>query len=146
MRKSGASLATVLITGRLEAAALTPDPKAVPVLAQSDLVQWTMGLALVIVLILIAAWTLRRLNQFSAAHGGRLRILGGVSVGTRERVVLLQVGEKQLLLGVAPGRVETLHVLQPGELLGAEHDKPGIQASHGFASRIKQVMKDSCNE
>ncbi len=146
MTKSGAGLALVLITGRLEAAALSPDSGTAPILSQSDLVQWTMGLALVIVLILVSAWTLRRLNQFSAAHGNRLRILGGLSVGTRERVVLLQVGERQLLLGVAPGRVETLHVLQPGELLGAESHQPGIPASPGFAARIKPAMTDSGNE
>jgi hypothetical protein len=42
---------------------------------------------------------------------GAIEILADVAVGAKERAVLVQVGRQQLLLGVAPGRVNTLHVL-----------------------------------
>jgi flagellar protein FliO/FliZ len=143
MSKKGLGIAGLLMTGSLEVkAALNPNPGTAPVLSQSDLVEWAMGLGLVILVILISAWILRRLNRFSFSQGNRLRILGGISVGTRERVILLQIGEKQLLLGVAPGRVETLHVLQPGDLASVESDNPAGSAG-GFAERIKQSMRGS---
>jgi flagellar protein FliO/FliZ len=38
-----------------------------------------------------------------------MKVLGGLSVGQRERLVLVQVGDKQILVGVAPGSVQ--HVM-----------------------------------
>jgi len=54
---------------------------------------------------------------------------------------LLQVGEQQLLLGVAPGRVQTLHVLeqpleQPTTARGAKRSTDGA-----FADRLRRVMQ-----
>jgi len=66
--------------------------------------------------------------------GGGVRLLGGISVGHRERVVLIQVGEQQLLVGVAPGRVNTLHVLEKPITLER-------QTEGGFAERLASAMK-----
>jgi flagellar protein FliO/FliZ len=115
---------------------------AAPLLSRADLLLWTLGLGLVIIFILISAWILRRLNRFSLYPVNRLKILAGISVGTRERVVLLQVGEKRLLLGVAPGRVTMLDVLQPEEFGIAEKTDPA-GSGEGFAERIRQAMKGS---
>lgn len=81
-------------------------------LGWGSLVQVGAGLLLVVALIGLLAWLVRRLGRVQGGAAGSLRILGGLSLGARERVVLLQVGERQLLLGVAPGRVQTLHVLE----------------------------------
>ncbi|MEW8461479.1 MAG: flagellar biosynthetic protein FliO [Candidatus Thiodiazotropha endolucinida] len=43
---------------------------------------------------------------------GMVRVVGGASVGTRERVIVVEVDNQRLLLGVAPGQVRTLHILQ----------------------------------
>lgn len=71
-----------------------------------------LGLLVVVALMMSLAWLMRRMGGFTRAAAGSLRVLGGLSLGTRERVVLIQIGETQLLLGVAPGRVQTLHVLE----------------------------------
>jgi flagellar protein FliO/FliZ len=94
-------------------------------MAMTSLWQLTLGMLLVLGLIVAIAWVLKRSARFQMAAGGGLRILGGLSMGTRERVVLLQVGETQLLVGVAPGRVQTLHIL----------DKP-LESTHGAASAV----------
>jgi flagellar protein FliO/FliZ len=45
-------------------------------------------------------------------HGsGDLRVVAGLAVGPRERVVLMQVGAQQVLLGVTPGSVRMLLIL-----------------------------------
>ena len=88
----------------------------------------------VLSLIVSIAWLLKRTGRFQMAAGGGLRVLGGLSMGSRERVVLIQAGETQLLLGVAPGRVQTLHVLdQPLQL-----NTPG---GGGFAEQLSKVLK-----
>ena len=110
--------AIALRSATLTALALLPPCPAVAQAAElpvagpptDALVEVAMALALVVALIVGGAWLLRRLGRFSTVADGRLRVLGGASLGSRERVVLMQVGDQQLLLGVAPGRVTTLHI------------------------------------
>jgi flagellar protein FliO/FliZ len=75
------------------------------------LMQVTLSLLLVLAVVFAAAWAMRRLRGFGKFGSAGLQIVTEIAVGTKERVVLVQVGNQQLLLGVAPGRVNTLHVL-----------------------------------
>lgn len=78
----------------------------------ASLGQFAMGLVVVVGVILLLAWMLRRMNRIQGRIQGHVRILAGLPLGSRERVVLLQVGQEQVLLGVAPGRVSRLLVLE----------------------------------
>jgi len=81
-------------------------------LSGTNVVQMILGLFVVLVLVFVIAWLLRRVGGVSLGGGSALKVIAGMSMGARERVVLLQVGEEQLLLGVSPGRVQTLHKLE----------------------------------
>lgn len=85
--------------------------RVVEPMAAGNLVQMTLGLLAVLLLLGGLAWFMRRVVRIQGVAGGALRVIGGLSMGARERVVLIQVGKQQMLLGVAPGRVQTLHVL-----------------------------------
>lgn len=103
--------------GVAHAAETAPEAKDVPALgvepfAAVSVGKLFLGLIIVVLLMVAMAWMMRRMGGLSNAASGSLRVLGGLSMGTRERVVLIQVGETQLLLGVAPGRVQTLHILE----------------------------------
>ncbi|WJW74565.1 flagellar biosynthetic protein FliO [Thiohalobacter sp. IOR34] len=110
-------------------------PLVEPVAAGS-LLQMLLGLALVVLLIVGFGWLFKRLTRMQSVANGSLRVLGGLSMGTRERVVLIQVGDTQLLLGVAPGRVQTLHVLDRALPLDAA---PGKEMA-GFAASLKAAL------
>lgn len=71
----------------------------------------TLALALVLAAIFAAAWLLRRVRGFGRASGTALDVIAELPVGQKERAVLIRVGTTQILIGVAPGRVSTLHVL-----------------------------------
>ena len=77
----------------------------------SNYMQMFFGLFIVVALIFGMAWFMKRLGSVNGMAAGNLKVLGGISVGQRERVVLIQAGETQLLIGVAPGEIRTLHVL-----------------------------------
>lgn len=83
-----------------------------PDLSADYLIQFSLGLIVVLVAVVALAWLMRRLSRFQSSVGDSLQAIAGISLGPRERVVLVKVGETQLLLGVAPGRVQTLHVLE----------------------------------
>jgi flagellar protein FliO/FliZ len=76
------------------------------------------GLAVVLVVIFVLAWAVRRFAHLPGGGKGLVRVVGGVALGSRERAVLVAVGATRLLLGVAPGQVRMLHVLPPEEPMG----------------------------
>src|SRR5690606_33644785 len=83
-----------------------------PVPGAGSLGEVPLALALVLAAIFVAAWLLRRVRGFGRGAGAALDVIADLPLGTKERVVLVRVGKKQLLLGVAPGRVSALHVLE----------------------------------
>ncbi len=95
------------------------------------LAQMVVGLLLVIVAIVVLAFFMRRMSGVQSALGSQFRVVSGLSLGSRERIVLVQVGEQQLLVGVAPGRVQTLHVLEVP--LGTESGRDGTRANTAAA-------------
>ena len=72
-----------------------------------------VAFALIVVLaaIFAIAWLLRRMRIVGNRVGGAIDVLANVQLGQKERAVLLKVGSTQILVGVAPGQVNTLHVL-----------------------------------
>lgn len=78
-----------------------------------SILQVLLSLAFIIVLIYAGAWYFRRM-QLGSGAAQSMRVVSAISVGTRERVVLVQVGEQQLVLGVAPGRVNLLQQIDQG--------------------------------
>ena len=78
------------------------------------------GLAVLVALMFAAAWVFRRSGGVQALARGPVKVVGGVSVGTRERVVLLEGAETWVLVGVAPGQVQALHTLPRQELPGGD--------------------------
>lgn len=114
-------------SGVTETARMAPDPMSV-----TGLLQVTLGLLVVLAAVVGGAWLLRRIGRFQTVADGSLKIIGGLSMGTRERLVLVQVGDEQLLVGVSPGRLQTLHVLkQPIPMTPAS-----TQPEKGFAERL----------
>lgn len=70
------------------------------------------SLALLIALILGAFYLMRRAGTGPRGAGRQIRFVDALALGQRERIVLVQVGEEQIVLGVSPGRVERVHVLE----------------------------------
>ncbi|MBY4675954.1 flagellar biosynthetic protein FliO [Marinobacterium arenosum] len=116
----------------------TAQPKAPPPamptpIDAGSVMQLLLGLAAVVVMILLLAWLMRRFGGL-AVQQGAIKVVAGLSLGSREKVVLVQVGDrKQVLLGVAPGRVSTL----------AEFDEPVVDAAAGgqFSERLRDAVR-----
>lgn len=104
----------------------------------SGLLQMLAGLALVVGLIFASLWLLKKISAPRGATAGLLRVVAGTAVGPRERVILVEIGEDWLVLGVAPGRVNTLHRLprQTPAAPPAETPAPTMD----FGKRLRSIM------
>jgi len=80
-------------------------------LSAGNLLDTGVGLMIVLAIMLGLAWLVKRYVQVPGIGKGQVQIHGGVSLGAREKAVLLSVEGRRLLVGVAPGRVQTLLVL-----------------------------------
>lgn len=102
----------------------------------ANVLQIITYLVLVIFLIIGSAWLFRRYGRINSAANGELKIVSGLSVGQRERILLVEMGGIRLLLGVAPGHVQTLHVLD-GEFPVKDQDVE----QESFVSRINDEIR-----
>ena len=122
------------------ALAAEPAAQAVTPMASSgmagQLVQLLLGLLLVIGLIFLLAWLMRRVQQFGPRGGQQvIKVVASQALGPRDRLVLVQVGGEQILLGLTTGRIAPLHVLKE-----PVHLPDGEPASTEFAQRLMEVL------
>lgn len=130
----GALLASEAVIAAAEPAASAVAP--LPGGMGAQLAQMVFGLLLVVGLIFALAWLLRRM-QGSAQRGAQvIEIVGSRAIGPRDRLLLVQVGKEQILIGHTPGSIEALHVLaEPVEVPAAAR-----QATPEFALRLLELM------
>ncbi|MDO8843564.1 MAG: flagellar biosynthetic protein FliO [Methylicorpusculum sp.] len=106
----------------------------------ADLLQWGVGMLVVLAMFFACVWAMRKLTALTPGPAAKMRVLGGISVGMRERIVLVEVGKKQLVVGVAPGRIETLLVLEGDDCLAQQQSRDS-DGSSAFAQKLMQAMK-----
>lgn len=109
------------------------------IVSYQDVMQWMLALVIVLAMFGVLVWLLRKTGNFSLEHKGQLAVLSGLSLGVREKLVLVKVGEKQLLLGVTPGRIEKLLELEGDARLFQEQSGQGDNGT--FAKKLQQVLQ-----
>ncbi|VVO85123.1 hypothetical protein PS900_02026 [Pseudomonas fluorescens] len=118
------------------ATAATAAAPAVSSGVAGQLTQLVFGLLLVLGLIFLLAWLLRRVQQAGPAGKGQvIEIVGSRALGPRDRLMLVQVGNEQILLGLSPGSITALHVLkEPVQVPSTEKPTPE------FAQRLLEML------
>lgn len=102
------------------------------------------SLALVVALIFALAWLARKLQGLRAVRGDLLQVTGGVSVGGKERVVIVKAGADHFLVGVAQGQVSLLHrfVSAPGAIhVGEDASNTEHAVVVPFADRLRELLR-----
>lgn len=103
-----------------------------------------LGLALVLLLIWGLGAIIKRLGPGRRLQGQSLRIVASQSVGARERVVVVEVDDTWLVLGVTPGSVNRLHEMPAGSQgLAGDADASadqGTSARLSFSESFKRAL------
>ncbi|WP_273426711.1 flagellar biosynthetic protein FliO [Marinobacter sp.] len=96
-----------------------------------------LGLIAVIALIYGCAWIIRRMNGMTGMNNNAIKVVSVMALGARERLALIEVGGQQILLGITPSAIRTLHVF----------DEPVVDANNPpsgeFARRLQGMIGKS---
>jgi flagellar protein FliO/FliZ len=102
--------ALVLLAGAASAQTGTAHTSAAQASLLNQVLQLGLGLLLVVGLILVMGYLMRRVGPLAPQGGQNIRLISALPMGPRDRLLLIDVGGKQILLGASPGRINTLHV------------------------------------
>jgi flagellar protein FliO/FliZ len=116
-------------------------PAPISPISLGGMLQVLLGLGLVLAAVAGSAWLLRRFSPGQIGAGGAIRVIGGVALGPKERLVLVEIGETWLVLGVAPGQVNALHTLAKPEGGAFAAEVPSGGEEHRFSAWLKQAMQ-----
>lgn len=114
-------------------------PGAVPaVVSFGGMFQMLVALLVVLAAIVGTGWLLKRFGPTQLGPGGAMKVLGGVAVGPRERLVLVEVGDTWLIVGVAQGQVTAVHTM--ARPAGGVPQPLAASSGSPFAERLKQML------
>ncbi|MFA6014137.1 MAG: flagellar biosynthetic protein FliO [Gallionellaceae bacterium] len=116
----------------------TPPPASA--VSSGSVIQIIISLLLVLGAIVFVAWVLKRINMPQNSAGSSLKVISGVAVGQRERIVLVEVKDTWLVVGVAPGQVTALHSM-PKQFIPESDQAESPDADNKFKNWLKVVME-----
>lgn len=97
------------------------------------------SLLFVIIFILFLAWLLKRMRIPALVNQQGLSVVRQIPVGTRERIMIVQAGEEQFLVGVTPQSIQLISKLD--KPLSQEELNKSALATSPFASQLSQLLK-----
>jgi len=99
------------------------------------------ALLVIVGVIFLCAWLIRRLGPGGGTLGQRVKLIAAKAVGTKERVVIVEVEGTWLVLGVTTGGISKLHELPAGKAAPAPN--PVGPAGDTFAKRFAAALKQN---
>jgi flagellar protein FliO/FliZ len=114
---------------------MTAVPQPASPLSVGSLTQLTLSLIAIVALILAISWVLKRLRLTVPRGSGEIAVIGELSVGPRDRIVLLRVGDSQVLLGIGASGPVPLTPLATPIVIKARDRTPA------FAERLRDLMQ-----
>ncbi len=93
--------------------------------------QMTLGLMVVLGLIIGLSWLVRRFNLGVPGTAANMKVVGAMNVGTKEKILLVEVENQRLLIGVTPHQITLLQALG---------DAPPVLENRDFANRMQALL------
>lgn len=115
---------------------LAESPVRTPVSLVS-LGQMLLALLFVVVLIVVCLWLLKRFNTLTFPSKSAIKVLASFPINARDRLVLVEVGRDQILIGLSPGRIQKLHVLSEPVAVDSTSSSNGS----GFQSKLLAAIQ-----
>ncbi len=131
------SAAQAPLTTNSSASAPKPNLPPQTTSSASQLASLLGGLVLILVLIYGLSWFVKRFSQGGFMQNPSMKIVSSMPLGTRERLMLVDVGGKQLLLGVTATQINTLHVFDE-PVVATEKSQP---VASDFSQKLMAILQ-----
>jgi flagellar protein FliO/FliZ len=110
-----------------------------------SMLKMILGLVVVLAVMAAFAWGAKRFLPNAVNQNAVVKVLGGASVGTRERVVVLEIADRWIVVGVANGQVSAIANLESGASIPAVNESETVvnqtpKSLQPFANWLKQSM------
>ncbi len=106
------------------------------VVGPSEIVNTALSLLLIVGAIMALAWLLNKLQGGRSHNGGLINVVASHALGAKERLLVVDVGGRQIVVGVTASQISTLHVLdEPLDVGVASVERIN------FPERLKKVIK-----
>lgn len=129
-------LLALLISTSIMAETSTSELPVVDPISTGYLMKLTGGLLVILVLIFALAWLMKKLQLTQNSQNGLIKIVSAISVGNRDRIALIQVGDEQVLVGLTPGNMQKLHTLKK-PVTHVATDPSEVQS---FSKKFNQIL------
>jgi flagellar protein FliO/FliZ len=110
-----------------------------PATTTGSLLQTLLALVFVLALLAALAWFMKRYGPRAAGASTHLRVVGALSLGGRERIMVVEVGDQWIVVGASPGRINALATMPKQETVAASAALAGTTPV-GFADWLKQTI------
>ncbi|MBC8211998.1 MAG: flagellar biosynthetic protein FliO [Gammaproteobacteria bacterium] len=130
-----ALLLLLLVMDQAVGAEVATQLPAVDAMSSAYLMKLMSALLFIIVLIFGLAWLMKKMQLTQHSSNGLIRIVSAISVGQRDRIALIQVGEEQILVAMTPGKIEKLHTLKTTLSVHRNESAPS-----SFAEKFNQLV------
>jgi len=110
--------------------------------AAGSLLQTIFALCVVLGLLALLAWAMKRWGPKAAGGSAHVRMVGGLNLGGRERIIVVEVGDQWIVVGASPGRVNALATMPRQDAAAADGAAlaPHQAPAHSFADWLKQTI------
>ena len=124
--------------GALAAAkAATPTLPSTPIVGGGDIVSLMISMLIVVAVIVVLGWLYSRSRFISGGGGDVIQVVASRALGTKERLLVIEVADQQLLVGMTATNVQTLHVFEKPITIDR-----APAADSGFASRLRNAFQE----
>lgn len=104
----------------------------------AGLLQIFLGLVAVLALMAFAAWSFKKIGPVATGNKVPVKIVGGVNVGNRERIMVVEVADQWIVVGITASQINTLSTMPKQGNLAEPQDE--AQPSNQFATWLKRTM------
>ncbi len=108
-----------------------------PVIDASEIATLAVSLVVVLAAILVVGWLYSRARVGASAGNGAIDVVASRALGPKERLMVVQVADQQLLVGMTSSQLQTLHVFE-APVVAKRGDAPNT----GFAGRLRTALAE----
>lgn len=108
-----------------------------PGVGGGDILSVSISMFIVVAVIMVLGWFYSRSRMIGGGGSNVINVVATRALGPKERLMVVEVADQQLLVGMTPSGVQTLHVFDKPVCVAEEAGNPV-----GFASRLRTAFQE----